>query len=565
MAADSRGRFRDALRQRDLRLLIIAFLVDQVGGWSYNVVLVVYVYERTGSPAWIAATTAAGWVPRILCSTYAGVLADRYERTRVLLVSALLAGAVMIGLTLVVAVRGPVLLTLGLSALAAAFGTTYRPASSALIPEIVAEKELTAANALLGGLENLVVVLGPAIGGLLLLTGDATWGVGVNAASFLVAAVLVARLRVHSRGSAGQAGESLLAQIGAGASALRSQPTALLLVGFCALDTAVYGASTVLYVPISEHLGTGSTGYSYLLAGAALGGVLVAAAVNRISAAARLAPVIVGGMLLLALPFAVTALTGSPALGFGLQVVSGAGMVVVDVLAVTALQRDLPRELLSRVFGIFETIVPAAALAASFAVAAILRVTTLTLTLVIVGVGFSVISLCGLRPLLRADRATAGLVRRLSSRVAALTGLELFAAANRPVLERLAASVEVQELPADEIVVREGDRADALFVLVAGEVGVTARGEGTHPRQLRNLGPGSYFGEIGLLHALPRTATVTTIEPVTLWRIPADDFFAALQSATLSSSMLSRSATWLAASHPRLATTASIVGAPEHL
>ena len=49
-----------------------------------------------------------------------------------------------------------------------------------------------------------------------------------------------------------------------------------MLVLYCGFDSAIYGASTVLYIPLSEHLGTGPNGYSYLLAGAALGGVVAA-------------------------------------------------------------------------------------------------------------------------------------------------------------------------------------------------------------------------------------------------------------------------------------------------
>ena len=98
MAGSARGRYRDALRARDLKLLIAAFIVDAVGGWAYNVVLIVYIFDRTGSPAAIAATTACGWVPRLLLSTYAGVIADRYERTRVMVTSALACTGVSVGL-----------------------------------------------------------------------------------------------------------------------------------------------------------------------------------------------------------------------------------------------------------------------------------------------------------------------------------------------------------------------------------------------------------------------------------------------------------------------------------
>jgi hypothetical protein len=82
-------------------------------------------------------------------------------------------------------------------------------------------------------------------------------------------------------------------------------------------------------------------------------------------------------------------------------------MVVVDVLALTSLQRDLPRNLLSRVIGILETAVLSAALAASFAVATLIREVGLTGALLIVGLGFPLIAATGIRALVRAESRTA--------------------------------------------------------------------------------------------------------------------------------------------------------------
>ncbi len=403
MERQTTGSYRDALRYRDFRMMLTAFLIDQIGSWAYNVVLIVYVYDRTGSATWIAVTTAAGWVPRILFSGYAGVLADRFERTRTLLVSALVALLLMAAIAFVVATGGPILLLLVLAAATAAVGTVYQPASGALIPETVGESHLAAANGLFGMLENVVVVAGPAIGGLLLLTGRPVWGILVNLASFAAAAVLISHLKVRSTGTAGSDGERLIRQAAAGCQALRRSPQAYMLVAFCALGTAVYGASTVLYVPMSERFGTGADGYSYLLTGAAIGGVLGAAIAGRLGHARRLAWVVTGGLAAEALPFAATTMTASPALGFALQVVSGGGMVVVDVLTITALQRNMPRELLCRAIGLLQTLALGAALAASFAVAALLREVGLTRALLIVGFGFSAVAAAGLRPLIRAE------------------------------------------------------------------------------------------------------------------------------------------------------------------
>lgn len=555
--ADGSARYRDVLRVRDFRVLVLAFLVDQVGSWAYNVVLIVWVFDRTHSPTWIAAATASGWIPRLLCSAYAGVLADRYERTRVMLTSALSSFVAMIAVALVVAKNGPPIVALAFGAIACALATGYRPAAAAVVPEVVNERELVTANAIFGGLENLVIVLGPGVGGLLLLAGSPAAGITLNALSFLAAALLVLQLRVRSFGGAGAQGESVIAQFGDGLRALRKAPMVVVLIAFCYLDSAVYGASTVVYVPLSERLGTGANGYSYLIAGASLGGVLLAAGANRISASARLGPLILVGMLMLALPYAATSVVHHVWLAFILQVVAGGGMLIVDILAVTAIQRDLPGEVLSRVFGLFEAGVPASLLASSFVCALILRAYGLTTALLAIGFGFSGVALLGLWPLLRADHRAIAAVRAMEPRIQLLESLDLFAGASRLALERLARAAQDVTVPADCVVIREGEEADALWVLIRGEVAVSARGEAGRSRRLRTMGAGTYFGEIGLLRRVPRTATVRTLEVSELLRIDGADFLDAVQSAGVSNSLISQSSARLARTHPRLASTRS--------
>src|SRR3954468_21015342 len=130
--APDRGRFRDALKSRDLRLLATSFLIDGLGSWAYLTVIIVYVFERTGSTSWIALVTASRWIPALLLASYGGVLADRYERTRLMITSALLSFAAMAAIALVVAVDGPLVLILLLSACSAIAATPYRPAAGAL-------------------------------------------------------------------------------------------------------------------------------------------------------------------------------------------------------------------------------------------------------------------------------------------------------------------------------------------------------------------------------------------------------------------------------------------------
>lgn len=546
-----RSRYRDALHYRDMRILIASFLIDQIGSWSFVVVIAVYIFDRTHSTQWLAVLGICRWAPGLLLASYGGVIADRYERVTILITSSLVSAVLMAGIAVGVATDAPIVVTLVLVALSATALAPYRPAAGALTPEIVGEKDLAAANSIFSGLENLVVVVGPGIGGLLLLTGQPVIGVAINAASFVVAAALVARLRVRSTGSAAEEGNALQ-QFAVGLKALGAQPVALAVILFCALDSAVYGATSVLYAPLSVRLGTGTNGYSYLLAGAALGGVLGAGLANRLSSASRLAPVIMGSICLQALPFLVTVPVRSPALACALQAVSGVGMVIVDVLALTSLQRDLSGDVLSRVLGVFDTLVLGGILLASLATGILLAHADLNVALIAVGLGIPVIALTGLPTLLRADRTSAAVAARLRPRVELLSQLDLLAGADRNTLERLAAAAEEIVLPAGSVVIREGDEPDALWVLERGELSVSAAGDGGGSRDLPPVTAPGYVGELGLLHGIPRTATVRTRVESTLLRIDGDEFLSALQASRPSVSMLSVAGTRMARTRTRV-------------
>src|SRR3954452_8388614 len=153
--------FRSALAHHDLRLLFGAMVVSFAGSWAYNVALVAVVYDRTGSLGWAAAATLGRFVPSIVFSPYAGVLADRFERVRVMTVSNLLAGASQAALAVTVLASGPVPVIVVLAGVSATAATPYEPAMAAVLPQIVEEEDLAAANALRGVIENVVQVAAP--------------------------------------------------------------------------------------------------------------------------------------------------------------------------------------------------------------------------------------------------------------------------------------------------------------------------------------------------------------------------------------------------------------------
>jgi CRP-like cAMP-binding protein len=546
---------RGALRHRDLRLLFGGLVISASGSWAYNVALLAYVFERTGSLGWVGAAGLGRFVPALLFSTYGGVVAERFERVRVMVASDLVCLAFQAALCVAAALTAPAWVAILLAACTSIGNVVYNPAVAAMLPEVAGEDDLVAANALNGTIENLVVVVGPAIGAGLLALGSASLAFGVNAASFGVSALLVSQLRARSRPVDVTEGATagVWKQMAVGVQAVFSSGAARVLVMFSVLASFVYGTDTVLLVGVSDaQLGTGPKGFGYLLAGLGVGGILMALVVDRLASSRRLAWIITGGMAVYCLPTAVLVAVHSPGVAFVLEVVRGGGTLVVDVLAITALQRAVPDDVIARVFGVFFALVLGAISLGTIVTPPIVNGPGLHTALYIMGIVPVAIGLLGLPALLRIDRDSAARLEELEPRIALLGRLGIFASANRAVLERLAAACAPVAFAAGDVIVREGDEADALYVVVSGHVDVKSRGEAGVEEHIRVMDAGSYFGEIGLLERIPRTATVTALDDVELYRIDGDAFLDAIETGSASTSLLEGARTRLSRTHPSL-------------
>jgi MFS family permease len=552
-AAGRRAGYRSALRSADLRWLLGSQLVSASGSWAYNVALMVLLYDQTHSTAWVAAGALCRFLPSLVCSAYGGVVAERFERVKLMVWLNVLALLLQAGLALVAWRAAPAAFALVLAGLTAVVTSPYNPAVAALIPQVVGEEDLAAANALNATIDNVVVVAGPAIGAGLLLVGGPALAIAINAVSFAVAAVMLPVMSVRSRPSdvtrGGSAGP--LRQVADGFRALASSAPVATFVAFSVLASFVYGTDTVLFVPISRlQLHSGTSGYGYLLAGLGVGGVAGAVLVSRLAARTRLAGAILGGMAVFCLPTALLVVVHQPAVGFALQIVRGAGTLVVDTLAITALQRSAPADMVARVFGAFFALVLAAISLGALITPLLLRA-GLHPTMLVYGAGIPALCLLALPWLLRADKVAAANAELIAPRVAILERLDLFRTASRSSLESLAAAAEDVEVPAGTVLIAEGDVADAFYVLTEGRLDVSAVGENRlQPVFLRTLEPVSYAGEIGLLGGMPRTATVTAAANCRVLRIGGQEFLDALTSLSASPSLLEGARARLAVTHP---------------
>jgi hypothetical protein len=220
------------------------------------------------------------------------------------------------------------------------------------------------------------------------------------------------------------------------------------------------------------------------------------------------------------LPVAALAVVTSPVVAFMLMTLQGVGNITIDVVSVTTLQRTLPKHLIAGVFGIITSLYISTTLLGALVAPALVSGIGLRGALLVAGAALPCLALPAV-PVLRSVEVTARRrAEELAPVVHLLEGMPIFLGLPLPALEQLATAAEEETVGAGTAVVREGEPSDDFYAVVEGVLDVLVRGETGQAAELVNtLGAGDYFGEIGLLEEIPRTATVQTRDECRLVRI----------------------------------------------
>jgi MFS family permease len=529
--------YRGVLGIRDARVLIGASAASQVGDWLYNAALLAYVFHSTHSAAWVGAATIGRLLPYVLLGPLGGAVADRYPKRAVLAVGSLARLVLMLVLAAIAAGHGPIALVIGVVALASAAGSAERPAALSLLPRLVGEARLGPANALLHTVQDLAIVIGPAIGALLLAVSSPAAAFVANAVTFAVAALLFSTLRGRAptlmRSHGGAAG------LREGARTARATAFVIPLFLLVAMVEFTYGAQTVqLVIYGTRSLDLGTSGYGLLLAASGAGGLVSAVFNGQLATSRRLTLVVVGAGVLACLTQFVYAGSDLLPLALVVTVAGGAGLVCCEVVSETLLARVTPRNALGRIAGLFDASSIAATMGGAVLASALVRTTSLSTSFWILGgaaVSLALASLLGLRGL---DAASRKRSEALAARLAIVERLPITEGTPRLVLEQLASASQLCPLPPGVDVVVEGTPAHAFYAVVNGQV-IVHRDGGV----LAHIGPGASFGERGLLDSAPRNATVTTEQETTVLRIEGDILLESLEQAPMLTTALDRSNT----------------------
>ncbi|MGW4815202.1 MFS transporter [Kitasatospora cineracea] len=334
------------LSNRPFRMLVVGRLISIAGSSVATVAQAFAVLDLSGSPAALGIVLMAGFAPRILFLLAGGVIADRLPRGPVMvasnLVSAAGQGATAALLLLHSARLWQIAALAAVSGLASSF---FQPASQGVLPQVVAAADLRRANAFLRLTTNIVQVLGPALGGLVVALSGSGWGFAWDALTFAAAACFLAQLKVTGQKISTR---NFTAELKEGWKDFWSRSWLWAMVVQFAVANLVWVACFQLLGPVVAHerLG-GASAWGEITAALALG--LIAGGLVMLWWQPRRPLVAVcWATVAKVAPFAALAATGEVAVIAAAAFVSGIGIEIVIVSYGATLQEQVPGEKLSR-------------------------------------------------------------------------------------------------------------------------------------------------------------------------------------------------------------------------
>jgi MFS family permease len=519
----------DVFRNPQLRRLELSWAGFYVGEWTQFAALSVYAFQVGGAAA-VGGLGLARMVPAAVALPFGGMLADRYPRQRVLLGIYVVRALGLVAMAAALGAESSRAVVFALAGLVAVAGAPVRPATLSLVPMLTrTPKELVATNVSSSTLEGLGTLAGPALGGVLAATAGFEVAVAVAAAVNAVCALLVARIRREGEvaGARRRVERSLSHELLGGVRTLAHEPGPRLIVLLFNSQTMVRGLLNVLLVVASiELLGMGESGFGWLNAALGAGALVGGLGAVGLVARRRLAGIFGIALVLWGLPIA---LVGAwPRAGWALVClgVVGIGNALLDISGFTLLQRTVDEHVLGRVFGVFEIGCAVGVAVGSLFGSLLVEKLGIRSALVVAGAILPVLALASLHGLRRIDASVEVPERELEL----VSDVPLFSPLAPTTLERLAARLERLDVAAGTTVVEKGTAGDRFYLIAYGEVDVVLNGV-----TMNTLSTGDYFGEIALLHDIPRTADCMARTDSEIYSLGRDVFVAAVSGDVRSS------------------------------
>jgi MFS family permease len=344
--------------RRDLAILVGAVGLSAAGDFLALVPLALHIEETTGSGPAVAALFIALWLPIVLLAGYAGLLVDRFDPRRLLIVFSVLQAVIAVAL----AFSGSLEAILPLTVLLGTCFAVSQPAEFALIPAVSGRERLSVANGYVETARYAGFAVGPILGGALAASGGMRLGMLANAATFVVLAAAGLVLRTHPREEAAEK-DSLRARDGL--TFLFGEPVLRLVM--VALFVQLVFMSTTIPAEVffvKDVLGAGDLGFGALYAFWFVGMAVGALVLSRFVRPVYLVPITLLAIVVQGLGLGLPPLWLVLWFALVAAFVGGIGHGVKNTLSRTLIHERVPERLHGRAFAAYNGLRNAAEMAA---------------------------------------------------------------------------------------------------------------------------------------------------------------------------------------------------------
>ena len=534
-------------RKRDFTLMWSAQLISTIGEALTDLAAAILIFRITGSAFAVGAVLMVTAIPTLIFGLFAGVIVDRYDKKRILLLANLIRGFIVLGIPLAyTSLFDPdnptpfVAALYGLIFVSASVRQFFDPAWEAVLPEIASEEELTQANSFLAVSSFGSTAVGFAAAGFL-AASDILLPFYIDALTYFAAfALLIPVIVPKSPPSEPTSVAVVVDNLKSGASYLWNTPIlrSIFIVG--APVFLSFGLWNVLLLPMSIRV-LDATEFEYGLqegltsVGFVVGSFFMARYGDRLTEGSWL----VTGTILMGVFGVLYGLAPDINVAIVMVFVTGFLNAPQSIARRLLLQRHIPREMRGRVFSaffvsrdvLFLVGMAGAGLADVFPVRELIVVSSAVLigagilTQVMPGLGrpaaewrrtLQLLRTAPTAPTVGAGRAANML--DLDRLIDALPELGMLAMERRNDFLR---GATVATAKPGESIVRAGESSTAAFFVLGGKVVAGIPAEGEDFRSLSSMGPGDFFGEIAALTGSARTANVVADEATDLLEVPA--------------------------------------------
>ena len=335
------------MRTAPFRWFFAGRAASLLGNAMAPIALAFAVLDLTGKASDLGVVLAARSIPMAGLMLLGGVIADRFSRSQILLLSHL-GAAVTQGAVAVLLISGSAELwmLIGLEFANGVLVAFTFPALMGAIPQVTDRSHLQQANALLSFARNATFVVGPSVAGLLIVTVGSGWAIGCDAVSFLLAAYCMGRLRLPAMAS--EATTSMLYDLRVGWSAFTSRTWVWVVVAAFGGMNMIHAAVWLTLGPAIARDTIGEGHWGLVLSAEAVGFFVMSLILLRVSLRYPLRSGMIG-VATIGIPMAMLGLDPHAMPMVAAAFVAGAGLEVFGIGWQTALQEHTPGQVLSRV------------------------------------------------------------------------------------------------------------------------------------------------------------------------------------------------------------------------